>query len=546
MESMIKIIKSQPLKIWLIFLLLTLIAYYKIINNFFLADDWHWLSIAKNMDWSWNIWLTNYEGTKFGGSYSPLLVIIYKILWPIFGLKYYLWHLLTIILHASNGFLVYLLAKRIFSLVKLEHVRKWAILTGVLFLFWPIHTETIAWLAAWPHPWTLLFYLLSLIFYFNFRQTNSKVYLWLSLGFFAITLLIKEIAISLPFIILLWEIYFAKQKKQKLFTFLYYFPILILGLILRYYAIGILFGYYGQSNLQFALHKYIGNLAGFLNDLITAGYLRTVFYKVWYYYPWPLAVITILVLAVYLFILFRKKLWFQMVLFASFLLVIAPVLPLCMHRITLGGERYLYFASVFFVIWLVWLLAIVRWNYKLKLILLLGFLFFSLSVIYAKSDIYKEAGILSRQIVASYGDLGLEKDQLLISVALPDNLAGAELFRNNLQQALEFYYPDSSPQILPLPVYTQLNLANKNSRLLNWREYEPGWLAESADGSYVVTGQTSITYNNFYFELWNYNYQNYTSNIIRLIPRGDLGNFKILIFDQGILKILSAKGEVSE
>jgi len=47
-----------------------------------------------------------------------------------------------------------------------------------------------------------------------------------------------------------------------------------------------------------------------------------------------------------------------------------------------------------------------------------------------------------------------------------------------------------------------------------------------------------------YYELWNYNYQNYKANTIRLIPRDGLvdklsqGEYKILIFDRGVLKIL--------
>ena len=80
--------------------------------------------------------------------------------------------------------------------------------------------------------------------------------------------------------------------------------------------------------------------------------------------------------------------------------------------------------------------------------------------------------------------------------------------------------------------------------MLKWRQDELGWFAESIDGSFVITGITSITMNNVYWELWNYNYQNFTANTIRLIPdSGSLEQIKkdelgILIFDQGVLKIL--------
>ena len=144
--------------------------------------------------------------------------------------------------------------------------------------------------------------------------------------------------------------------------------------------------------------------------------------------------------------------------------------------------------------------------------------------------------MLSKQIVDSYSLLKLENDQKLVSVSLPDNLLGGEVFRNNLQQALELYYPDNHPDIYPLPVYTRLNLENYNKSLLKWKNEEKGWLGESRDGGYIVTGKTSITINDVYFELWGYNYQNFTSNIIRLYPKDEDTLF--LIFDKGRLKLL--------
>ena len=197
------------------------------------------------------------------------------------------------------------------------------------------------------------------------------------------------------------------------------------------------------------------------------------------------------------------------------------------------------------------LYALLRWAKKAirtnltinRYALILIFILF-LTINAHKLSIWQEASNLSRQIVNSYQDLETTNNQKFLSVALPDNLSGAEVFRNNLQQALEIYYPDNHPQILPTLAYQEVNKQNKNTQLLKWRQDERGWLAESIDGAFVVTGITSITMNNVYWELWNYNYQNYKANTIRLIPDSDsLEKIKkdelgILIFDQGVLKIL--------
>jgi hypothetical protein len=94
---------------------------------------------------------------------------------------------------------------------------------------------------------------------------------------------------------------------------------------------------------------------------------------------------------------------------------------------------------------------------------------------------------------------------------------------------------------MSLPVYVQLKNYNVNQHLLRWRADERGWFLESIDRSFVVTGLTSITINQVYFELWHYNYQNYTADLARLMPEPELlsalrqGTVKWLSFDQGKL-----------
>ena len=177
----------------------------------------------------------------------------------------------------------------------------------------------------------------------------------------------------------------------------------------------------------------------------------------------------------------------------------------------------------------------VFYKIKFKKYFLILLLLIILPTIIYKNIIWQNASQISERIVSSFAELEIEDDAKLISVGLPDNLSGAEVFRNNLQQALELTYPDYNNQIIHLPVYTFLNSQNKNSHLLKWRQDEMGWFAESVDGSFVVTGQTSIIVNDIYFELWNYNYQNYTANIIRLMP--DDRDLHWLTYDQGKLQI---------
>lgn len=543
-------IQSKPIFIWLAFLFVVLIAYGQSLGTWFVSDDFHWLMIARDTELSGRIFLTNYEGVNYGGSYNPLLVLIFKFFYALFGTKYIWYHLISLLLQTSNAYLLCLLAKKIFKLVNIDNERHWAIVTAWLFMLWPIHVETIYWLSAWPHLWVTLFYLLSLLFYFKFRQNNKATSLWLAWLFFIVALLIKEIAISLPFIILLWEIYLHSSKIKsansliKFWLVPVYFTILLVVMGLRYVATGLLFGYYGEHSMHLAFSTWISNLASFFNDLVTVSFLRVLFFKVSYHYLESVVIITLAILGLYFYYLIRKKYWLQFVIFSSLIIALGPVLLLGLHHTTFAGDRYMYLASTFWALWLTLLLIKAKWSVKIKVGLLGLFIFFSLLVNNYKSDLWQQSSDMSRQIVDSYASLQTEEPQTFISVGLPDNLSGAELFRNNLGQALQFNYPDNPPEVLPLPAYVSLTPTNKNSHLLKWRRDDRGWFAESVDGSFVVTGITSIEVNDVYWELWNYNYQNYKANLIRLLPnenmkrRLDSGEVKILTFDKGVLKIV--------
>src|SRR3989339_1129179 len=499
--------------LWLIFLLISLLFFGQSLNNFFASDDFHWLVIARDTQWSWQIFFTNYEGGHVGGSYNPLLVIIFKLFYQLFSTNYFVYHLASLLFHSINGLLVYILANKIFDLTGIKN-KGYSLVAALLFLLYPIHVEAIAWIAAWPHLLVTIFYLLALINYFVFKDSGRKITLLYSFIFFILALLIKEIAISLPFLILIWEVYFYSLKNNKRLPFYYlafYFVIWLLFLALRYLFIGLIFGYYGASSLKFSLVNLVSNILPFFGDFLTWGFLRNVLYRGLYQYADLVAIVIMAGLAGYFFILLTKKKYQQFVGLGSLFLMLAPVLIVGLHRTTFAGERYLYLPSVFFIIWILFLLQQINWSFKAVSSALVVFILLSFSVVYYKIDIWNQASDLSQQIVVSYSDLEIKSRQSLISIALPDNLSGAEVFKNN--------------------------------QLLKWRQDTLGWFGESVDGSFVVTGITSIASGGLYWELWNYNYQNYQANLIRLMPESDLkvelesGQTKILIFDRGVLKI---------
>lgn len=538
---MLKIIKLKNYQFFGLLVLLGLLFFGSNLWGYFLSDDWHWLYLAKSRAWSWDIFTTNYEGLRIGGSYNPLSFLVFKIFYSLFHLKASLYHLVSILVHSINAYLVFILANKFFVADKSKRYLPY--LAAILFLLWPTQTEIVNWLAAWPHLWASTFYLLSFIYYLNYRQKDKIKLLFLSLIFFVLSLGFKENALSLPILIFLWEAYQYSKKVYKTWswTFSYYFVLLVLFLLLRQQVTGALLGYYGQNQIAISPLVYFGNLLAFLSAQFSFGALNVWFYKFYYHYLDLLFILGASILSLYFFFTWYYKKWQQFTLLAISMIVLLPMLPLGLHHLNFAGERYVYLSSAFIIIW--FLVLITESGFQLEYRKFL-FVILSIAILFpllVKNNIWQQANILSRQIIASYSELNLADDVKLISVGLPDNLSGAEIFRNNLQQALELSYSNYQGEIKTLPAYVFLNTKNKNDHLLKWRQDDLGWFAESVDGKFVVTGQTSITKDGVYFELWNYNYQNYTANLMRLMPARELkqqllkGDVKWLTFDSGKL-----------
>lgn len=539
----------QPYFLGLIFLLPLLLFFGRSISNFFVSDDWHWLWLGQNTAWSSQIFLTNYEGGIGNGSYNPLLVVIFKIAFHFFGLKFYYYHLLSTLLHLINAVLVYLSISKLLNFFNINDRPRLAYLTAFLFLIWPTQVEAVYWIAAWPHLWATLFYLLSLNLFFVYIQSSKKTNLYFSLLFFIFALWIKEIALSLPLLIL-FLLYVKNKNFQLIKKHKYYilslFIIVSIFLALRFYTTHAFIGYYGQSSMPLNPIKWLASLAGYVAELFTWSWLRIIFFKIWYHYQILLALLVLVFGMAYFYVLKTIRQSKVIIFSILFLVVLLPVLPLELNRLTFEGERYLYLPSIFFIFWLLYSWApLVNKHKYTKFVITLIFIYGASLTFGFKMANWRQAAYISREVIKSFENLSIDKGQMLVSVALPDNYQGAQVFRNNLQQALAFYYPQKNIQILDLPIYTVLTNLNYGHSWLNWRRDELGWFAESSDGSPIVTGITSINKHDFYWELWNYNYQNYTANIIRLMPQSETlkaklssGEIKILFFDKDHLELL--------
>jgi tetratricopeptide (TPR) repeat protein len=164
----------------------------------------------------------------------------YPLTWMSHALDYALWganpvghHLTSITLHAINTFLVVALTVRLLHVANEETVKKGLLpylneramlitggVAGMLFGLHPMHVESAAWIAERKDVLCALFYVLSVMTY-SYAVTQpsrtggprqgselfSNKYYLLSLGFFALALLSKPMAVTLPLVLLVLDWY---------------------------------------------------------------------------------------------------------------------------------------------------------------------------------------------------------------------------------------------------------------------------------------------------------------------------------------------------
>lgn len=133
--------------------------------------------------------------------YFPLVYTTFRLEYALWGLNPAGYHWVNIILHAANALLVWRL------LVALRVPGAW--LGAALFALHPVHVESVAWITERKNVLMGLFFLLSLLAWVRFVETDSKragKYYALALLCYALALFSKTTACTLPaaLLLILW------------------------------------------------------------------------------------------------------------------------------------------------------------------------------------------------------------------------------------------------------------------------------------------------------------------------------------------------------
>lgn len=140
-----------------------------------------------------------FHASTSGVYYRPLFLLWFRLNYVLFGISSPApWHLTTILLHLTATVLVFHLLRRTLS-------SQTAVIVGTLvFALHPGHVESVAWICGCTDPLLACALLGSLLCWFHRNDDNGKLWLAGSLVLFLVSLLIKETAIILPVLIVVY------------------------------------------------------------------------------------------------------------------------------------------------------------------------------------------------------------------------------------------------------------------------------------------------------------------------------------------------------
>jgi tetratricopeptide (TPR) repeat protein len=157
-----------------------------------------------------NVW--SFRGVSgVSNYYRPMMTLGYLICYKLFGMQAFGFHLISLLLHVLIVCLVFVLTER------LTGDRVCAFVAGALFALHPIHTESVAWIAAVTDLELTFSYLLTFGLFLAVARPGggrSEPMLAAMGGAFILALLSKEQAMTLPALATVYEHFYRRDRSE--------------------------------------------------------------------------------------------------------------------------------------------------------------------------------------------------------------------------------------------------------------------------------------------------------------------------------------------
>lgn len=360
---------------YLTIILVTFLVYYNSLSNEFVFDDESVIQNNQSITSLENIpkFFTAEDGFHkvIGRYYRPVVSSSYAIDYYFWGLTPYGFHLTNIIIHIVSCLLLFKILSLLFWRYKYRNL--FSLLSSLIFAVHPVHTEAVSWISGRTDSLVTMFFFASFLLYIEYTKEmrfESKEnslqtvkgkrtkYLILSLFFYALGLLTKEMIVTMPLIILAYDFLYRKKDiqyiKKNVYVYAWFAGITLIYLLLRYF---LLKDIPERESYLYFYGKDFSTAAGTMIKTIPV-YFRLLFapFQLLYHYNGVIAdartlidtevllSAAFLIILIYLIYLFYKKDGIVSFCIAFFLITLLPVMNF-IPSMNLMAERFLYMVS---------------------------------------------------------------------------------------------------------------------------------------------------------------------------------------------------------
>ena len=254
----VKLISSRALVhsfiILLVFTILGSGLYFNTLDNPFQYDDLESVAENRNIRDTDNILRffkdpsLSANDPQLAGHYRPLVMTSYTINYVLGGLNPVGYHLVNLAFHVGSAFLLFLIVQAMFTPTPSLPLYA-ALASGLIFLVHPFNSEAVNYTTARSSLMSGFFYLLGFYCWVRFRgqasrsYSSSRFYTASVLAFVA-GMLSKEVVITLPIVLWLYDLYFGERRRILLnwHTYVPYLPFVLIGVIpylmIRLFSLG--------------------------------------------------------------------------------------------------------------------------------------------------------------------------------------------------------------------------------------------------------------------------------------------------------------------
>jgi len=355
----ILIMKVNKNLIIVIFLfVVVLISYVNIFPNefawddfFFIVDNIHIRDLGNIPDF--------FTQPSTGDLYRPMRQVFYAV-------NYHVWQLNTFGYHL-NSFLLHFFITTFFYFITLKLTNKnaFSFVAAVLFAVHPVHVARITNMTATFDVFGILFLLLAFFFYIIFSQKKNKKYFYLSIAFYLFGLFSSEEAITLIFLLFLYDFSFNYkinlQNIKSLFKkYLPYIIVTVFYLIVRFLVLRKISRaeFYFEQSIYGTLLTTIKIFVQYILILIfpyNTTIERVVRFETTVFSMTFLISLIFLILTLFFFVKSYNKSKIMFFSIGWFLITLLPFSNL-VPQFTIMADRYLYLPSFGFVLFLAFLI----------------------------------------------------------------------------------------------------------------------------------------------------------------------------------------------